>query len=60
MEWQPIETAPEDYRELLLYFPKQVGRNALPAITKVERYPCGYPRKPTHWMPLPEPPNADS
>lgn len=57
--WQPIETAPKDHFAYLVYGPK-AGRSvafrdvtwrwlALPS-----RKDLGY--KPTHWMPLPEPP----
>jgi hypothetical protein len=50
--WQPIETAPKG-DELLLYFP---GHKYLPPMMKVDRL-GNVPRKPTHWMPLPEPPS---
>jgi hypothetical protein len=59
MQWQPIETAPK--REMLiLYFPPVTG-SAHPSNDKAGRidldlYPVHYPRKPTHWMPLPDPP----
>jgi hypothetical protein len=62
MDWQPIETAPEG-RELLLYFPvtkNSKGRLTLPEMICTDRMPVGYPRKPTHWMPLPEPPKPAS
>jgi hypothetical protein len=51
--WQPIETAPRG--EHLLYFPPEEDRR-LPAWIKVDRVPAIHVRKPTHWMPLPEPP----
>jgi hypothetical protein len=56
-QWQDISTAPKG--EHLLYFPKEVGRNAMPAMMRVERYPVAFPRQPTHWMPLPPAPEAN-
>lgn len=50
-EWQPIETAPDGLH--ILFFPKQEGRNELSEMMKIDFYPVSYPRKPTHWMPLP-------
>lgn len=55
--WQPIETAPSG-NELVLYFPEQLGRNAHTSMARVDFHPVHYPRKPTHWMPLPAPPVA--
>lgn len=52
--WQPIETAPRGKH--LLFFPKLTGRNAMGEVIKVDLYPVDYPRKPTHWQPLPAPP----
>lgn len=65
MTWQPIETAPRDGRHLLLFpnyenWPRPtVGRWAdeyggLWYMAEVGTL-CGL-WKPTHWMPLPEPP----
>lgn len=51
-EWQPIETAPSGVT-MILYFPTD---RRLAAMIKVDRYPVYYPRQPTDWMPLPEPP----
>ena len=50
-EWQPIET----YKggEVILFYPAE------PANILTERIIFGRPggyRKPTHWMPIPEPP----
>ncbi len=55
MTWQPIETAPKG-KMVILYFPRIIGRNALSEMIRVEPYPVSYPRQPTHWMPLPTPP----
>lgn len=53
-EWQPIKTAPKG--ELLLYFPKIEARLPLSPMIRAGRV-VDYPhRKPSHWMPLPEPP----
>lgn len=57
-EWQPIETAPNG--TLILYFPRINGRNALEWMVKVDYHPVHYPRKPTHWMPLPSPPKTEA
>lgn len=54
MEWQPIsEAKPGTY---LLYFPEEAGRNAKPALYKVDFYPVHYPRQPSYFQPLPAPP----
>ena len=57
-EWQPIETAPKDGREILGWF----------GSASVIRWHIGTEsfwtdgfmrlREPTHWMPLPEPPET--
>ncbi len=52
MDWQPInDKTPRG--QLLLYFPEEIGRNAQPEMIKVDMHPVYYPRKPTHWMPIP-------
>ena len=71
MEWQPIETAPIDGSIFLGWWPDSIGwidndANACAVSTwfifdKFEN-PFESPRKfgedgaPTHWMPLPDPP----
>lgn len=47
--WQPIETAPRGDL-LLLYYPKIVGRNALPEMIQADHYPVSHTRQPTLWM----------
>lgn len=64
--WQPIETAPKDGTLVLLYWPtSKRNRYVLGSFRKrherslyarwIASYPNHWP-KPTHWMPLPEPP----
>ena len=65
MEWQPIETAPRDGTRVLGYGP-DLGYTT-PNICAViydthskgwyaDQWDCAGIIKPTHWMPLPEPP----
>lgn len=49
-EWQPIESAPKDGREILTWS-EIMGMAVWPSTAKWERHV-------THWMPLPEPPEA--
>lgn len=62
MEWQPIEIAPKDGTEVLL-FGDRFDSAYLCAFHDGEwKYAKRYPdcwdlnRHPTHWMPLPDPP----
>lgn len=60
-KWQPIESAPNG--ELILYFPPERTRRGdvkFGGMIKVDRFPVYYPRQPTHWQPLPLPPEAES
>lgn len=55
--WQLVnESTPKG--QLLLYFPAsdKNGRNHQVEMIKVDLHPVHYPRKPTHWMPLPAAP----
>ena len=66
VEWQPIETAPKDGRELLLfdgyvYLGSWTNDSNYPDEPKqwfdnsYDDYSCGYastPLKPTHWLPI--------
>ena len=54
-EWQPIETAPKDGKLILLWVPgKEYGLMKWEGIWDDRLHGC---RGPTHWMPLPEPPD---
>lgn len=63
--WQPIESAPKDGTEILVYI-RGVGRQSPFMQTVVWRdgyfwdmSDFGYREYVTHWMPLPEPPKAE-
>lgn len=65
MEWQSIETAPKDGTPVLVLM-KEPGRLDGSRVQVAVEYPNGYALiggrfafdcpKPTHWMPLPPPP----
>lgn len=61
-EWQPIETAPKDETDVVLYF--ESGK--VPRVAGFYRgewlcalHGCELQEHPTHWMPLPPPPTKD-
>lgn len=66
-EWQPIETAPEDLTEVIIFCPEygvtvaQFELYAKPPFWSVDTWDLSTdhevePARPTHWMPLPAPP----
>jgi hypothetical protein len=72
MKWQPIETAPKDGTEILVYkryrkYQEWVGKDEYDFYIHISFYDGGdwyisaydppWGNQPTHWMPLPEPPN---
>ena len=70
MTWQPIETAPEHYAEVLLWDGSTLGvgyRTEGAAWRLIYNshgwefgHECDYTTVfPTHWMPLPEPPEEE-
>ncbi|MXP42945.1 DUF551 domain-containing protein [Allopontixanthobacter sediminis] len=59
--WQPIETAPKDGTEVLLYYPKQgfwAEHWAVNSFQRFERRGWDMGRIPTHWQPLPAAPKG--
>jgi len=57
MEWQPVETAPKGIKHLLYFPPDKRTMNG--ELIAVDYYPVRYPRKPTHWIPLPPTPKEE-
>jgi hypothetical protein len=65
--WQPIESAPKDGREILLSSTRDrfyigVGQwaEADSTMNCIEGWFWAYANRPTHWMPLPQPPTQHS
>jgi hypothetical protein len=68
--WRPIETAPKDATDILLFIPDMQNYPDNPRIVSAFWGSCGWTDngavgcqtwgKPSHWMPLPEPPEANS
>lgn len=58
MEWQPIETHDGRRSQCVMYFPPDENHHLSAWIT-VESYPSPFPRKPTHFIYLPAPPQED-
>lgn len=60
-DWLDIESAPKD-RKVLLYWPHKVTgahkQAELAAMIQVDYAGSSPHRRPTHWMPLPEPPTS--
>lgn len=66
-QWQPIETAPKDWSQVILYYQD----SGLDDDVMAGYYSCedggkdcwmdnyGDELKPTHWMPLPKPPTEE-
>lgn len=69
MRWEPIITAPKDGSAVLGYFPSRRGYLARQDVVPIlwTEWGCGnwqsstsghqMSDSPTHWMPIPEPPN---
>jgi Protein of unknown function (DUF551) len=69
-QWRPIETAPKDGTDVLLYLPNahppvRVGRYVAKGVIRSDYWfyysgviesPREWEMVPSHWMPLPEPP----
>ena len=66
MKWQPIETAPRDGTPFLVWLPKKSLGSHVHAATFHPNVKCvghqfafDLESQPTHWMPLPEPPQSE-
>lgn len=67
-EWQPIETIPMDGTPVLVWSPEVFSRRAhvqvanftanCKIVGNVFAFDLGKGQKPTHWMPLPSPPET--
>jgi Protein of unknown function (DUF551) len=62
MNWQPIETAPKDGTDILVYSNERIisAHWSVPADAWVEVVHDYSFAAPTHWMPLPEPPKGET
>lgn len=63
-DWQPIETAPE-HGQFLVYMPEEPRRKIQaaewhPNVKVIGNHFAFDLTKPTHWMPLPDPPPTTS
>ena len=61
-EWQPIETAPKDFNQLILYCGEFICMGRWSEYYKEWEDDCGIERlriQPSHWMLLPEPPKQE-
>lgn len=59
MPWQPIETAPKDGENILLGINLGYLMYAQSSFWLADKWADWDWRKPTHWMPLPEPPEDE-
>lgn len=68
-DWLPIETAPKDGTEFDVWIPSDSGGHRLTDLSFNRNgqlrqngllYAADLPRRPTHWMPKPAPPRADT
>ena len=61
-DWKPIETAPTDGTEVLVYASPSDGLEGFQCVVSLHkdagRCVCEL-RKATHWMPLPAPPKGE-
>lgn len=61
--WQPIETAPKDGTRILAFVPRYGATTAHFDARNTHRFIChsvlNREAQPTHWMPLPEPPQTN-
>ena len=55
-DWQPIDTAPKDGTEVLLWWFRRHVVGSYVAGGWTDESLGQYDVSPTHWMPLPEPP----
>ena len=57
-QWQPIETAPKDKTLVLVYRPNSREQIAIRVVRDWCGRACCPIAEPTHWMPLPAPPET--